>query len=119
MVSLGGAETISLQQMKKIEAVILSSNLNAVRKGLECRGIRSGLTVIDVRHGDSERRLLQTENGSSKTLRDRIKIELIVEDSETERTVNVILRQAQSESDEQGGQITVLEVTEIQRVARR
>ena len=119
MVSLGGAETISLKQMKKIEAVILSSNLNAVRKGLECRGIRSGLTVIDVRHGDSEKRLLQTENGSSTTLQDRIKIELIVEDSETEKTVNVILRQAQSESDEQGGQITVLEVTEIQRVARR
>ena len=75
------------------------------------------MTVIEVRHGDSERRSLQTENGSSKTLRDRIKIELIVEDSETEKTVNVILRQAQPESDEQGGQITVLEVTEIQRVA--
>ena len=119
MVSLGGAATINLQQMKKIEAVILSSNLNAVRKGLECRGIRSGLTVIDIRHGDSERRLLQTENGSSKTLRERIKIELIVEDSETEKTVSVILRQAQPGSDEQGGQITVLEATEIQRIVWR
>ena len=105
--------------MKKIEAVILSSNLNAVRKELERRGISSGLTVIDVRHGDSEKRLLQTEDASSKTLRDRIKIELIVEDSETEKTVNAILRQAQPESDEQGGQITVQEVTEIKRVARR
>lgn len=45
---LGGGSTINLQQMKKIEAVILSSNLNAVRKELERRGIRSGLTVIDV-----------------------------------------------------------------------
>jgi nitrogen regulatory protein PII len=105
--------------MKKIEAVILSSNWDAVRKGLECRGIHSGLTVIDVRHGDSEKRSLQTENGSSKTLRDRIKIELIVEDSETEKTVNIILRQAQPESDEQGGHITVLDVTELQRVGRR
>ena len=104
--------------MKKIEAVILGSNLDAVRNGLESRGIRSGLTVMDVRHGDSEKRLLQTENGNSKTLRDRIKIELIVEDSETEKTVNVILRQAQPESDEQGGQITVQEVTEVKRVAR-
>jgi len=43
MVSLRGEATINLQQMKKIEAVILSSNLNAVRKGLECRGIRSGI----------------------------------------------------------------------------
>ncbi len=105
--------------MKKIEAVILSSNLDAVRNGLERGGIRSGLTVIDVWHEDSEKRLRQTENGSSTTLRDRIKIELIVEDSETEKTVNVILRQAQAESDEQCGQITVLEVTEIQPVAQR
>jgi nitrogen regulatory protein PII len=105
--------------MKKIEAVILSSNLDAVRKGLECRGIHCGLTVIDVRHGDGKKRSLQTENGSSKTLRDRIKIELIVEDSETEKTLNVILRQAQPESDEQGGHITVLDVTELQRVGRR
>jgi nitrogen regulatory protein PII len=119
MVSPGEVARINFQQMKKIEAIILSSNLNAIRQGLECRGIRSGLTVIDVRHGDSEKRFLQAGNGSSKTLRDRIKIELIVEDSETETTVNVILRQAQSESDEQGGQITVLEVAEIQRVARR
>jgi nitrogen regulatory protein PII len=118
MVSLGRAAAIDLQQMKKIEAVILSSSLNAVRKGLECRGIHCGVTVIDVRHGDNEERLRQSENGSSKTLRDRVKIELIVEDSETEKTVNVILRQAQPESDEQGGQITVLDVTEIQRVGR-
>ena len=104
--------------MKKIEAVILSSNLNAVRKGLERRGICSGLIVIDVRYGDSEKRLLQTEDASSKTLGDRIKIELIVEDSEAEKTVNVILRQAQPESDEQSGQITVQDVTEIKQVAR-
>jgi nitrogen regulatory protein PII len=117
-VSLGRAATINVQQMKKIEAVILRSNLNAVRNGLESRGIRSGLTIMDVRHGDSEKRLQQTENGSSKTLPDRVKIELIVEDSETEKTVNVILRQAQLESDEQGGQITVQEVTEVKRVAR-
>jgi nitrogen regulatory protein PII len=67
-----------------------------------------------VRYGDSEKTL----NESSKTLRNRIKIELIVEDSEVEKAVNVILRQAQPESDEKGGQITVLEVTEIQRLTR-
>ena len=118
MVSPGRAPTINVQQMKKIEAVILGSNLDAVRNGLESRGIRSGLTIMDVRHGDNEKRLRQAENGSPKTLQDRIKIELIVEDSETEKTVNVILRQAQLESDEQGGQITVQEVTEVKRVAR-
>jgi nitrogen regulatory protein PII len=59
----------------------------------------------------------ETKNGSSKTLGDRIKIEVIVEDFEAEKTVNVILPHAQPESDELGGQITVLEVTEIQRIA--
>ena len=102
--------------MKKIEAVIGPSNLDAVRKELERRGIRGGLTVVDVQHTDSEKRLLQTENGISETLRDRIKLELIVDDSEAETIVNVILRQAQPESDDQAGQIAVLEVSEIQRI---
>jgi nitrogen regulatory protein PII len=98
--------------MKKIEAVIVRSNLDAVRKELERRGIRGGLTVVDVQHTDSEKRL----NGISEILRDRIKLELIVDDSETEATLNVILRQAQPESDEQGGQIAVLEISAIHRI---
>jgi nitrogen regulatory protein PII len=53
--------------MKKIEAVIVPSNLDAVRKELERRGIRGGPTVVDVQHTDSEKRLLQTENGISET----------------------------------------------------
>ena len=102
--------------MKKIEAVIVSSNLDAVRKELQRRGIRGGLTVVDIQHSDSEMKLLQTKNGSSATLRDRIKLELIVDDSETEKTVNVILREAQPESDEQCDHISVLEVSEILRI---
>jgi hypothetical protein len=42
------------RQMKKIEAVIVPSNLDAVRKELERRGIRCGMTVVDVQHGDSQ-----------------------------------------------------------------
>lgn len=98
--------------MKKIEAVIVRSNLDAVRKELERRGIRGGLTVVDVQHTDSEKSL----NGIPEILRDRIKLELIVDDSETETTLNVILRQAQPESDEQGGEIAVLEISAIQRI---
>jgi nitrogen regulatory protein PII len=102
--------------MKKIEAVIVPSILDPVRKELERRGIRGGLTIVDVQHSDSEKRFMQTENRSSETLRDRIKLELIIEDSEAEKAVNVILRHAKPESDEQGGQIAVLEVSEIQRI---
>ena len=42
------------RQMKKIEAVIVPSNLDAVRKELERRGIRCGMTVVDVQYSDSE-----------------------------------------------------------------
>jgi hypothetical protein len=38
---------------------------------------------------------------------------LIVEDSEVEKAVNIILRHARPQSDEEGGQIAVLEVNEI------
>jgi nitrogen regulatory protein PII len=104
--------------MKKIEAVIAPSNLDAVRKELERRGIRCGLTVVDVQHSDSEKRFLGAEHASSETLQDRIKLELIVEDSDSEKAVNIILRHAQPEPDEQGGQIAVLEVSDILRIGR-
>ncbi len=102
--------------MKKIEAVILPSQLSAVRMELQRRGIRGGFTVVEVQHGDSDRWLLPSERGSSGTLHERVKLELIVEDSEAEKAVNVILRHAQPESDEQGGQIAVLDVNETLRI---
>jgi nitrogen regulatory protein PII len=46
----------------------------------------------------------------------RIKLELIVEDAKVENVVNIILRQAQPQSQEEGGQIVVLEVNEILRI---
>jgi nitrogen regulatory protein PII len=59
--------------MKKIEAVILPPHLNAVRRELQRRGISGGFTVVDVRHSDSENRLLATENGVSGTFQERVK----------------------------------------------
>jgi len=102
--------------MKKIEAVILPLHLNAVRKELQRRGIGGGLTVVEVRHSDSDKRLLPTEKGASGAFLERVKLELIVDDSEAKYAVNVILRFAQPESDEEGGQIAVLEVDETLRI---
>jgi nitrogen regulatory protein PII len=102
--------------MKKIEAVILPLHLDVVRRELQRRGIDSGLTVVEVRHCDSDKRLLSTEKGNSIAFRERVKLELFVDDSETEKAVNVILRHAQSESDQDSGQIAVLEVDETLRV---
>jgi nitrogen regulatory protein PII len=98
--------------MKKIEAVILPLNLNAVRMELQRRGIRCGLTVFAVQHSDSDERLFSTERGDFEPFRRRVKLELIVDDPEAEKVINIILRVARPEGDEEGGQITVLAVNE-------
>jgi nitrogen regulatory protein PII len=102
--------------MKKIEAVILRLHLNAVRRELQRCGIGSGLTVVEVRHSDSDKRFTPPENGVNRALQGRVKLELIVDDSEADKTVNVILRHARAESDQEGGQIAVLEVKKILRI---
>ena len=99
--------------MKKIEAVIFPVYLNAVRVALERLGIRSGLTLIEVRYSGGDRSLVLAEKRGSKKTRERVKLELIMEDSEAEKAVNIILRHARPQSDQEGGQIAVLEVNEI------
>jgi nitrogen regulatory protein PII len=101
------------EKMKKIEAVIFRIHLNAVRVELERLGIRSGLTLIQVRYSGGGRSLVLAEKRSSKKSQERVKLELIMEDSEAEKAVNIILRHARPQSDREGGQIAVLEVNEI------
>jgi nitrogen regulatory protein PII len=98
--------------MKKIEAVILPLHLDVVQRELQRIGIGGELTVMEVRHSDNDKRLLPSARGASRAFRERLKLELFVDDSETEKVVNVILRHAQSESDQDGGQITVLEANQ-------
>jgi nitrogen regulatory protein PII len=99
--------------MKKIEALIFPVHLNAVRLELERHGIRSGLTLIEVRYSDGAQSLVPAEKRESKKFQERIKLELIMVDSEVERAVNIILRHARPRSDQEGGQVAVLEVNEI------
>ncbi len=99
--------------MKKIEAVILSVHLNAVRVELERQGIRSALTLTGVRYGDGDQSVLPAQKSGSEKFQERVKLELIMEDSQAEMAVNIILRQARPQSEEEGGQIAVLEVNEI------
>jgi nitrogen regulatory protein PII len=109
------AAQVNSLRMKKIEAVILPLHLDVVRRELERRGINGGLTVMEVRHGDSAKQLLPT-GGISGAFQERVKLELFVDDSEADKAVNVILRHAQSESDPNGGQIALLEVNESLRI---
>jgi nitrogen regulatory protein PII len=102
--------------MKKIEAVIFPLRLNAVQRELQRRGIRGELTVAEVRHRDSDKGLLANGKEATGIFEERVKLELIVDDSEVEKAVNAILRHAQPEPEEEGGQIVVLEVSEIVRI---
>jgi nitrogen regulatory protein PII len=103
--------------MKKIEAVILPLHLDVVQRELQRLDIGGGLTVVEVRHSD--KRSLPSATGNARAFRERVKLELFVDDSEAEKVVNVILRHAQSESDQDGGQITVLEVNETIQIGTR
>ena len=113
--------------MRKIEAVIVPVHLNAVWVELERGGIRGGLTLIKVRYSDGHKSLLAGEKGGSEEFQERVKLDLIVEDSEAEKAVSIILRHARPQADEEeGGHVAVLEVNEIPsiepgqaRVARR
>ena len=102
--------------MKKIEAVILPLHLDVVQRELERLGIGGGLAVVEVRHSDNDKRLLPTARGTSRAFRERLKLELFVDDSEVDKAVNVILRHAQADYDDEGGQIAVLEVDKTLRI---
>jgi nitrogen regulatory protein PII len=99
--------------MKKIEAVIFPVHLNAVRAELARLGVRSGLTLFEVRYSDGDQSLLPAEKRGSRKFQERVRLELIMEDSEAEKAVNIILRHARPQPGEEGGQVAVLEVNEI------
>jgi hypothetical protein len=65
---------------------------------------------------DGDKSLLPAERAEPEKFQRRVKLELIVEDSEVEKAVNVVLWHAQPESAKEGGQIAVLEVNEILRI---
>jgi len=102
--------------MKKIEAVILPSRLNAVRAELRRSGINADLTLTEVRRGDASNNDVSTENSTDGSLRPLVKLELIVGDRQAQRAVNLILRRSQTGSNEEGGHIAVLDVSEALQI---
>ena len=102
--------------MKKIEAVILPSRVDAVRAELERRGICGGLTLTEVQHGDTHDHPITAHNGFAGELKGRIKLELIVGDRQADRAVSVILRHALTDSSETDGHVTLLDVSEVLQI---
>jgi nitrogen regulatory protein PII len=102
--------------MKKIEAMILRERLEAVLEELERQGLRSGVTLIEVRQSEKNHWSFPMDGRAFEKSPQRMKLELIVEDGKLQSVVNIILRRAQPQSQEEGGQIVVLEVDEILRI---
>ena len=104
--------------MKKIEAVIPPSSLGTIRAELVRRGVCGNLTVTEVRHGETHGPSNRTAENADDSLKEKIKVELIVPDRQIDKAVNVILRHAISESTERDGHVTFLNVDELLQIAQ-
>jgi nitrogen regulatory protein PII len=104
--------------MKKIEAVIPPASLGTIRAELVRRGICGNLTVTEVRHGETHGPSDRTAENSDESLKEKIKVELIVPDRQIDKAVNVILRHAITESSDRDGHVTLLNVDEILQITQ-
>ena len=98
--------------MKKIEAVILPSKLDAVRAELERRGIHAALTLTEVRQPDGDKLSLPAANEASRPLEVRTKVELMVGDRQARKVMDIIMQYAQVTTKKAAGHVALLSVTE-------
>jgi nitrogen regulatory protein PII len=102
-----------LSRMKKIEAVVPPSSLGMIRAELVRRGVCGTLTVTEVRHGETHG---PVNGDSDESLKDKIKVELIIPGRQIDKAVNVILRHAMTDSSDRYGHVTLLHVDEILQI---
>lgn len=102
--------------MKKIEAVIRPEKLEEVKKALEEKNFL-GITVSEVRgRGRQKGIALQWRAGEYRVdLLNKVKIQLIVDDSDKEKVIDTILKAART-GKVGDGKIFVCPVEEIVRV---
>ncbi|MBA4406360.1 transcriptional regulator [bacterium] len=83
--------------MKKIEAIIRPFKLDDVKEALLEEGVR-GMTITEVRGYGRQKGHKETYRGSEYQIEfvPKIKIEVIVDDSLAEKTVEAILRTAKT-----------------------
>ena len=93
--------------MKKIEAVIVPGELNAVRAELERHGISATLTLTDVRQAEERKASLSPHAEVLGDLSNRLKVELIVGDRQVQRAADIIT---------QYGQVALLRVNEALQI---
>jgi nitrogen regulatory protein PII len=94
--------------MKKIEAVIDPTALDAVKLHLADAGIDGRLTVTEVNGIESLGRFYELGTTSQDQWKPCLKVDLIVSDRQTQSTVNIILQHANLVGSGGGGHINVL-----------
>ena len=103
--------------MKKIEAIIRPLRLEAVKTALAEAGI-SGLTLSDVRGcGRAGGQRPDFFRGEAYVMRlpPKVKLELMVCDTDADEVVQIILEQART-GEEGDGKIFVLPLSEVRRI---
>lgn len=83
--------------MVKIEAIIRPQRLDLVKAGLDEIGVH-GMTVLEVRGAGKQKGYTQHYRGAEYTvnLLPKIKLEIVVADSEVEKVVQAIITQAKT-----------------------
>src|SRR6516162_617482 len=95
--------------MKKIEAIIDPTALDAIKVHLAEAGIDGRLTVTEVSGLENLGRFYQHEATAQNPWKPCLRIDLIVSDRQTESAVNIILRQANLAGGQgTGGHINIL-----------
>jgi nitrogen regulatory protein PII len=89
--------------MKKIEAIIVPGKLDAVRAGLERRGMQATLTLTDVQQAEEQKASISPDAENPRPFTDRLKVELIVGDRQAQKAVEVLT---------QYGQVALLRINE-------
>src|SRR5262249_51151185 len=95
--------------MKKIEAIIDTAGLDAIKLHLAEAGIDGRLTVTEVSGLDTLGRFYQLETTGENPWKPCLRIDLIVSERQTESAVHIILREANLAGGRgSGGHINIL-----------
>jgi nitrogen regulatory protein PII len=102
--------------MKKIEAIIRPFKLDEVREALLEEGIH-GMTLTEVRGYGRQKGHKETYRGSEYQIEfvPKIKIEIVVDDSVVEKTIDAILRTAKT-GQVGDGKIFIQDISEVIRI---
>ncbi len=102
--------------MKKIEAIIRPFKLDEVKEALVEEGIH-GLTISEVRGYGRQKGHTETYRGSEYRIEfvPKIKVEIVVDESKTEKVVDAILRTAKT-GQVGDGKIFIYDIQEAIRI---